>query len=58
MWLIFDQSPAVGSIPINTQQQTASFPFKPSQGHCLQVKMALLSVTEDFISDSAGKKGL
>ena len=30
MQLIVDQSPAVGFIPINTWQQRASLPFKPS----------------------------
>ena len=30
MRLIFDQSLAAGVIPINTQQQRASLPFKPS----------------------------
>ena len=29
MWLIVDQSLEAGFIPINTQQQRASLPFKP-----------------------------
>ena len=45
MGLIVDQSLAAGFIPINTQQQLASLPFKPD---CLQVKMGSLSVTEDL----------
>ena len=49
MWLIFDQSLAAGFFPINTQQQRASLHFLPDQGRRLQVKMALLSVTEDFL---------
>ena len=39
MRLIVDQSLATGFIPIKTWQQRASLPFKPGQGHCLQVKM-------------------
>ena len=40
MKLIVDQLLAAGFIPINTWQQRASFPFKPAQGHRLQVKNA------------------
>ena len=38
----------MGFIPINTRQQRASLPFRPGQGHCLQVKMASLSAMEDI----------
>ena len=36
------QSLAAGFIPIKTWQQGASLPFKPAQGHCLQVKISAL----------------
>ena len=36
------KSLAAGIIPINTWQQRASLPFKPTQGHRLQVKMLLM----------------
>ena len=48
MRLTVDQSLATDFIPINTPQQTASLPFKPGQGHHLQVKMGSLSATEDL----------
>ena len=37
-----------GFITINTRQQKASLPFKPGQGHRLQVKRGSLSVMEDL----------
>ena len=40
MRLIVDKSLAAGFIPNNTWLQRASLPFKPTQGHRLQVKMA------------------
>ena len=42
MWLIVDQSLAAGFIPINIWQQSAMLPFKPTQGHLLQVKISSL----------------
>ena len=42
MRLIVDQLLAAGFIPITTWLQRASLPFKPAQGHRLQVKTALM----------------
>ena len=50
MWLIVDQSLAAVFFPIKTRQQRASLPFKPGQGHRLQVKLGSLSVMEDLRS--------
>ena len=39
-----DKSLSAGFIPINTWQQRASTPFKPAQGHRLQVKTIVANV--------------
>ena len=43
-----DKSLAAGFILINTWQQRASMPFKPTQGHRLQVKISSLMFMEKW----------
>ena len=49
MQLMVDQSLASGFIAIKTWQQRAALPFKPAQGHSLQVKISSLMLYGEMI---------